>query len=408
MDAWACGPGSSSPTAASSRAYPSSTDQCCAPSIRSSATYGAGAAPCTASSTAVRARLKIVSASDQSGAVRSSGRSASSRAKARESSTNSTGSSDRSAMPSSATSAAFSIRFWRSGFETITLIAASGPTSRGSSCVPPHAGKRPRNTSGKPKCRTAVEIVRVLQCNASSTPPPRHAPLIAATVGKGSARRRPKSSCPARAPSTARSRVMSGNSVMSAPAAKKNGLPVMTAALYSERSSSPNSRSSDSSACSPKNVGFVQSAPLSIVTSATSPARVSLNSVPGAKVRPQESRAHAHPDTKPRQSVAHVRTLAETVCELRHQPHAGGCERMPAGDRTAVGIEARVLRIDAEGVAPGEHLNGERLIQFEKADVVERQAGLLEHALGRRNRPDAHQLRLDARKGEADQSHLRL
>ena len=54
-------------------------------------------------------------------------------------------------MPSSKTSAAFSIRFCRSGFETITLIAASGPASFGRSCVPPQAGKRPRNTSGKAK-----------------------------------------------------------------------------------------------------------------------------------------------------------------------------------------------------------------------------------------------------------------
>ncbi|OLE01686.1 MAG: hypothetical protein AUG91_00635 [Actinobacteria bacterium 13_1_20CM_4_69_9] len=104
--------------------------------------------------------------------------------------------------------------------------------------MPPQAGKRPRNTSGNAKWRTELAIVRAVQCSASSTPPPRHAPLIAATVGNGSARSRPNSSCPARAPSTARSRVMFGNSVMSAPAAKKNGLPVMTAARYAPRSSS--------------------------------------------------------------------------------------------------------------------------------------------------------------------------
>ena len=45
----------------------------CAPSIRSSAVYGAGAAPWTVSSTLVRARRNSVSASDQSGAGRSSG-----------------------------------------------------------------------------------------------------------------------------------------------------------------------------------------------------------------------------------------------------------------------------------------------------------------------------------------------
>src|SRR6266571_730906 len=74
---------------------------------------------------------------------------------------------------------------------------------------------------------------------------------------------------------------MPGNSVMSAPAAKKDGLPVITAALKSPVSSSPNRRSSEASADSPKKVGFVEPSPLSIVTSATSPASLSLNSVTG-------------------------------------------------------------------------------------------------------------------------------
>src|SRR5829696_6058249 len=139
---------------------------------------------------------------------------------------------------------------------------------------------------------------------------------------------------------------MLGNSVMSAPAAKKNGLPVMTAALQSLRSSSPSRRSSDSSACSPKNVGFVQSAPLSMVTSATSPARASLNSVcgiwhlrrgnlpvppnplpgsAGADRRlhrlPEHSGTHAHANAERRQPVLDRRPLAEAVGELGHQPH---------------------------------------------------------------------------------------
>jgi len=72
---------------------------------------------------------------------------------------------------------------------------------------------------------------------------------------------------------------------MSAPAAKTNGFPVMTSAAQSSSSSSGRSRSSDSSAARPKNVGFVWSSPLSIVTSATAPqasvlsTRASLNSV---------------------------------------------------------------------------------------------------------------------------------
>jgi hypothetical protein len=81
--------------------------------------------------------------------------------------------------------------------------------------------------------------------------------LIAATVGYGSSRIREKSSCPARLPSTAISRVAFGNCVMSAPAAKTNGLPVRTSAAQSPPSSSGSSRSSDSSAARPKKVGLV-------------------------------------------------------------------------------------------------------------------------------------------------------
>jgi len=115
----------------------------------------------------------------------------------------------------------------------------------------------PRKHSGQAKWRTALEIVRASQCRAISTPPPRQAPLIAATVGYGSARIREKSSWPARLPATASSRVAFGNCVMSAPAAKTNGLPVRTSAAQSPSSSSGSRRSSDSSAVRPKNVGFV-------------------------------------------------------------------------------------------------------------------------------------------------------
>jgi len=149
------------------------------------------------------------------------------------------------------------MRFWRIGLATMNFTAVSTPTSRGTSCVPPQAGRIPRKHSGQAKCLTPVEIVRASQWSASSTPPPRHAPLIAATVGYGSARIRPKRSCPARLPSSASSRVARGNSVTSAPAANTNGLPVITSPVQSPSSSSGSSRSSDSSAARPKNVGLV-------------------------------------------------------------------------------------------------------------------------------------------------------
>ncbi len=148
--------------------------------------------------------------------------------------------------------------FWRSGFATISFTAWAGPISCGASWVPPQPGMIPRKTSGKPKWRTEVEIVRAEQCSEISSPPPRQAPLIAATVGYGSVRMRAKRSCPARLPSIAVSRSRTfGNSVMSAPAAKTNGFPVSTIATQSPDSSSPSTRCPDSSAPREKTVGFV-------------------------------------------------------------------------------------------------------------------------------------------------------
>ena len=62
---------------------------------------------------------------------------------------------------------------------------------------------------------------------------------------------------------------------------------------------------------------------------------------------------------------------------------------------------------DAHPVAPGQDLHRERLVQLEEVDVVEREAGALEHALRRGDGADAHQLRLDARVREADEAELR-
>ena len=113
-------------------------------------------------------------------------------------------------------------------------------------------------TSGKPKWRTFDAIVRASQCSASSRPPPRQAPLIAATVGNGSARIRANSSWPARVPSIASSfERMPENASMSAPTQKTNGLPVTTIAAQSPDSSSPITCTADSKAERPSVVGFV-------------------------------------------------------------------------------------------------------------------------------------------------------
>src|ERR1044072_3555672 len=138
-----------------------------------------------------------------------------------------------------------------------------------------------------------------------------------------------------------------------------------------------------------------------MVTSATRPASrstaASLNSVSGSDVLPDQRGAHAHPDAERGEPVAHVRALAEAVLELRQQPDAGRGERVAARDRAAVRVQALVLWIDAEAVAPAEYLDREGLVQLEEAKIVELEARSLERLPRRRHRPEAHPLGLHAR-----------
>ena len=51
--------------------------------------------------------------------------------------------------------------------------------------MPPKPGKMPSSTSGSPICvRGSSLAMRESQASASSVPPPRHTPSIAATVGQ--------------------------------------------------------------------------------------------------------------------------------------------------------------------------------------------------------------------------------
>src|ERR1700750_569732 len=101
-----------------------------------------------------------------------------------------------------------------------------------------------------------------------------------------------------------------------------------------------------------------------MVTSATRPRSVStaasLNSVSGSDVLPDQRGAHAHPDAERGQAVAHLRPLAEAVRELGQQADAVRGQWVAAGDRAAIRVQAFVLRVDAEPVAPAQYLHGER------------------------------------------------
>ena len=86
---------------------------------------------------------------------------------------------------------------------------------------------------------------------------------------------------------------------------------------------------------------------------------------------PALAEAHAHRG----QAEADVRVLLELAGQLRHQAHARGGERVADGDRAAVLVDAGVVVGDAERVEEREHLDGERLVDLEQADVVDGQAG---------------------------------
>src|SRR6185437_4498404 len=80
---------------------------------------------------------------------------------------------------------------------------------------------------------------------------------------------------------------------------------------------------------------------------------------------------------------------------------------MAARDCASVRIEPRIFCRYAELVAPRQDLHGERLVQLEEIDVVDRDSGLLEDAAGCGHRAVAHEMRLDACVGKPDEPELR-
>src|SRR4051812_6933945 len=90
-----------------------------------------------------------------------------------------------------------------------------------------------------------------------------------------------------------------------------------------------------------------------------------VSSVP-VRVLPDDGAAHADPDAHRGDAVAHLRVLLELPGELGHEPYAGRRERVAEGDGAAVGVDPRVVVLDAEVVEESEHLDGERLVELEE------------------------------------------
>ena len=127
------------------------------------------------------------------------------------------------------------------------------PTRRGRRCVPPAPGTRPSITSGSPiDVFGSSEATRYRHARASSVPPPRQVPWIAATTGTRQPSSRSKIAWPAResaSPSSAEP--MRVKSLMSAPAMKLSGLPLRTTIARTDASSSTSESSRSNSAIRP-------------------------------------------------------------------------------------------------------------------------------------------------------------
>src|SRR5690242_9703779 len=318
------------------------------------------------------------------------------------------------------------MRFWLSGFSTMTFSAFPGPIRCGKRYVPPQPGSRPRRHSGNATAVTPEEIVRYEQCSASSRPPPRAAPFTNANDGTLSSPSRRNTACPSRAMVRASSRAaISGAPLRSAPTAKMNGLPVTPTAAMSVRAATASSASfSDCSPAGPNVFGRVWSRPLSSVMSAIVPApsgsstsRTSAlvttssgnsevrSDASGIEVLPQDGAAHAQPDAHRGQAVANSGLSSELAGQLDHQPHAGAGERVAERDRAAPRVHPRVVVGDLEVVEEGEHLDRERLVDLDQADVVHGQVVASQHGLGGGDRADAHHLGVHPGEGEVDQPH---
>ena len=79
--------------------------------------------------------------------------------------------------------------------------------------------------------------------------------------------------------------------------------------------------------------------------------------------------------------------------QRRHDPGAGLAERVAEGDRPAVDVE--LVPADTELLGRRDHLGGERLVQLDQVDVVDRQPGARQRHPARLDRSEAHDLRVE-------------
>ena len=112
-------------------------------------------------------------------------------------------------------------------------------------------------------------------------------------------------------------------------------------------------------------------------------------------------RAHAAADAHRDHAVAAAAAL-QLVEQRRRQLGAGAASGWPS----AMAPPLTFSRSGSIGssLQAGEHLRGERLVQLDEIDLVERQAGQLQRLADRRHRADAEALGLDAGRREGDEA----
>ena len=82
----------------------------------------------------------------------------------------------------------------------------------------------------------------------------------------------------------------------------------------------------------------------------------------------------------------------------------------PSGWPIAIAPPRRLTfsSLEPQQLEHGQDLNGERFVELEAIDLIEREPGPLERFLGRRDRPDAHFLGIDAGDGHGADAGDRL
>src|SRR5215216_8207332 len=99
------------------------------------------------------------------------------------------------------------------------------------------------------------------------------------------------------------------------------------------------------------------------------------------RVLPDHRAAHAETDAQRGEPVADFWMLPESAGQVNHQSNTGAGEGMAESNRAAIRVEPRIIGSEPEMITEGEYLNGERLVDLEGPNIINRQLGLRQRLL---------------------------